>query len=222
MNFGGHLMAGWLIANGSDFSRGERRAITLMAVAADLDGLLMYGPAAGREWHRTFSHNIFFAILVPMLVLLFLPSGRRSKIVPWLYLGMFSHFVLDLLVTGWWILTPFWPISAWGILMTDWIPEYVMKYYIQLGLFAVLLVPCVRIIIRHKRTPLEVLGKDVDVFIQRFVSLPFVSRCALCRGRAFYRCDECGAPLCGSHRRFAGFLKISCRDKEHVRKEKIS
>ena len=221
MNFGGHLMAGWLVGNAAGRTRAERRAIALMAIAPDLDGLFIKGPASWREWHRTFSHNIFFFLLVPFVILFFLPGKDRMRLVPWLYLGMLSHFILDLFVTGWWDLMPFWPISEWAILMTDWIPEQVMKYYIQLGLFAVLIVPTVIILLRHGRTPLEVLGRNVDVFIQRFVSLPFRSRCAFCRSRAFYACDVCGAPLCGRHRSFSGFVKISCRDGGHIKKEKI-
>ena len=207
-------MTGWLVAHARNFSRAERRAVTLMAIAPDLDGLLMWGPSSWREWHRTFSHNIFFAFLVPLFALLFLSRGRRIRLLPWLYLGILSHFLLDL-VTGWWILMPLWPVSQWGILMTDWIPENIMKYYIQLGLFFLLIIPTVMILIRHGRTPLELMGRNADVFIQRFLSLPFYSQCAFCGSRAFYLCEECGASLCGNHRLFPGIFRTSCKDLRH-------
>ena len=219
MNFGGHLMAGWLIANGGDYSRVERRVITLMAVAPDTDGLFILGPSAWREWHRTFSHNLFWAILVPLLVLIFLPRGRRVRLAPLLYVAMLSHFLLDLFVTGWWILMPLWPVSEWGILMTDWIPENVMKYYIQLGLFVILAFPTLYIMIKHRRTPFEILGGRLDMFFQRFIMLPFQKKCVFCKARAFYLCDECGASLCGNHRSFTGIFRTSCKDRRHPFRE---
>jgi membrane-bound metal-dependent hydrolase YbcI (DUF457 family) len=212
MNFGGHLMAGWLIANAGSESASERRAITVMAIIPDLDGLFIFGPQSWREWHRTFSHNIFFALAIPLLTFFLIPKSRRLKILPFLYVAMASHFVLDLFVTGWWILMPFWPVSQWGILMTNWISENTMKYYIQIGLFIILIFPTVYIIIKRRRTPFEILGTKADRFFQNFLSLPFKSHCAYCTARAFYSCEECGKALCGRHRRFSGVFKPVCRD----------
>ncbi|MBN1901961.1 metal-dependent hydrolase, partial [Candidatus Sumerlaeota bacterium] len=212
MNFGGHLMAGWLIANAATENAPERRAITLMAIAPDLDGVFMFVSESGRELHRTFGHNVFFALVIPLITIFFLSRNRRMKILPLLYISMASHFILDLFVTGWWILTPFWPVSDWGILMTDWISEDVMKYYIQIGLFIIFIIPTVYIIIKKKRTPFEILGTAADRFLQTFVTLPFRSHCAYCNARAFYLCEKCGAALCGRHRRFSGIFKPICRD----------
>lgn len=212
MNFGGHLMAGWLVANAGSENASERRAISFMAILPDLDGLFIIGPESWREWHRTFSHNIFFFVALPILTLFLIPKTRRLRILPFLYLAMASHFILDLFVTGWWILMPFWPVSEWGILMTNWISENTMKYYIQLGLFIVLIFPTVYIIITWKRSPFEILGTKADQFFQNFLTLPFRRHCAYCKARAFYMCEECGVALCGRHRRFSGVFKPVCRD----------
>jgi membrane-bound metal-dependent hydrolase YbcI (DUF457 family) len=219
MNFGGHLMAGWLISNTSDFSRSERAAITIMAISPDVDGIFMIGPASWYEWHRTFGHNIFWALIIPLITLYFIKKGRRAKVLPFLYIGMLSHFILDLFVTGWWILMPFWPLSDWAILMSRWIPENIMKYHIQIGLFILFTIAVVYLIIKKKRTPLEIFGKNFDTFIQRFVTLPLKEKCAVCGSRAFYRCDKCGATLCGTHRKFLRGIKISCKDNSHALKE---
>jgi len=205
-------MTGWLIGNTGDFSPGERTAVTLMALAPDIDGIFVLGPLSWREWHRTFGHNVFWGVAAPLFALYFIQKGRRWKLLPFLYLGMLSHFILDLFVTGWWILMPLWPVSEWGILMSRWIPEDVMKYWIQLGLFAALLIPTVILIVKKKHTPLEILGKRADAFFYHFVTLPFREKCAACGARAFYRCNECGAPLCGRHRKFSGWFGISCRE----------
>ena len=210
MNFGGHLMTGWILAHAGCSNVSERRAVTILSVAPDLDGVFILGPTHWREWHRTFSHNVFFAAAILFITLLFLKKGRRLRLLPLLSAALLSHFILDLFVTGWWSLTPLWPLSDWSILMSQVIPENVMKYYIQLGLFALLLVVTICIIIRRKRTPLEIFGASVDIFFQRFVSLPFRARCAICGARAFYRCDRCGATLCGRHRRFVGLFKVLC------------
>jgi len=213
MNFGGHLMAGWLLSHWGGEDEAERRAITLMAIAPDADGIFVLGPAAWREWHRTFSHNIFWAALIPLATLLFLKKGRRLALLPFLYISIASHYLLDVFVTGWWGLAPLWPLSRWEFLMSDYIPEDVMKYYIQIGLFIALLIPTFYFIRTLRRSPLELFGRRVDRFFLRFIALPWREYCTVCGGRAFYRCDECGATLCGRHRSFIGFLKISCKDR---------
>jgi len=213
-------MTGWLIANSGDYSLKERRLITLMAIAPDIDGIFILGPSSWREWHRTFGHNIFLGVALPLVALFLIPKNRRAFMLPLLFGAMASHFILDLFVTGWWLLMPFWPLSKWGILMSRWIPERIMKYHIQLGLFAVLLIPTIYLIIKHKRTPVEILGKAIDGFVYRFVTLPFTKRCAFCTSRAFYMCEECGAPLCGRHRRFKGLFKTICREN-HPKNKKI-
>lgn len=216
MNFGGHVMAGWLLSHWGGENESERRAITLMAIAPDADGIFVLGPAAWREWHRTFSHNIFWAALIPLAALLFLRRERRLALLPFLYISIASHYLLDLFVTGWWGLAPLWPLSKWEFLMSDYIPENVMKYYIQIGLFIALLIPTIYLIRTRGRSPLEVLGRRVDQFFLRFITLPWGARCGVCGGRAFYRCDECGAALCGRHRSFSGFLRVLCRNSHNA------
>jgi membrane-bound metal-dependent hydrolase YbcI (DUF457 family) len=220
MNFGGHLMTGWLISNTAKFSRSERTAITLMAIAPDIDGIFVFGPVTWREWHRTFGHNIFWGILAPIITLYFIRKGRRLKLLPFLFAGMLSHFILDLFVTGWWILMPFWPLSEWGILMSRLIPETIMKYHIQLGLFTILLIFTIYIIIKQRRTPLEILGVKFDTFFRQFITMPFKERCSFCKARAFYRCIKCGASLCGKHRHFTGFFEVSCHKNNILKKQK--
>ena len=205
-------MAGWLIGNTADFSSGERRAILLMAIAPDIDGVFVLGPVSWREWHRTLGHNIFLGLAAPLIALFFLKKERRKFLLPFLFGAMLSHFLLDLFVTGWWTLMPFWPVSDWDILMSRWIPEHIMKYYIQIGLFILFLIPTIYIAVRFRRTPVEVFGEKADRFFLNFIALPFHSRCKYCNSRAFYRCEECNAPLCGKHRKFTPFPRVKCKN----------
>jgi len=210
MNFGGHLMTGWILSHAGSSNVSERRAVTILAIAPDVDGIFILGPTHWREWHRTFGHNVFFAAAILFITLLFLKKGRRLWLLPLLSAALLSHFILDIFVTGWWSLMPLWPLSDWSILMSQVIPENVMKYYIQIGLFVFLLAVTICLIIRYRRTPLEIFGSSVDIFFQRFVSLPFRARCAFCGAHAFYQCERCGATLCGHHRRFVGLFNVLC------------
>lgn len=212
MNFGGHILTGWLISQQGEFKPAERRAIMLAAIAPDIDGLFVLGPASWREWHRTFGHNVFWAVAAPLLLLIFLKGGRRKKMAPVLFLAMGSHFLLDLFVTGWWSLMPLWPVSDKAILMSLYIPENIMKYHIQIGLFIILTALAVYYIRKTKTTPVEILGRRADRFFYDFVTMPFRERCSYCNSRAFYRCTVCKAPLCGRHRKFKSLTEAQCKD----------
>jgi hypothetical protein len=212
MNFGGHVMAGWLIANSvKTRSVGERRLITLIGILPDIDGIFTFVPGLG-HLHRTFGHNVWLLLISPIAAtFLFLPRERRAPLFPLLLLSIGIHFIFDLFVTGWWPLMPLWPFSMEAFYMDRYIPEHIMKYYIQIGLFAVLLIPTLHIVIKKKRSPLEVISPGFDCFVQNFVTLPWHTRCTSCGKRAFYRCSSCGRPLCGIHRKFGKRLAPVCK-----------
>lgn len=220
LNFGGHLGAGWVLAHAARLDRHERRWVVVMAVLPDVDGvfLLWHGSALG-DWHRTFGHNVWVWLLAPLAGLMFATAGRRLLVLGLAYAAMTSHVVLDLFATGWWGMYPFWP---WGlkllwpfkgaeILMTDYLPENVMKWLIQPVLIAVFVGAMVWIYIRHRRTPLEVISPNVDSLLMNFVTLPWRERCGECGGLAFYRCSQCGRPLCPTHRTITRRLDVQCR-----------
>lgn len=201
MNFGGHLITGWLLGNAGGRTLAERRFITVMAIAPDIDGTLVFIPGFMEQWHRTFSHNVFFFALAPLTTFLFF-KRRRLSILLYAYLAIVSHLLLDLVATGWWGLRPFWPLSNYEILMSRYIPENVMKYYVQISLL-VLLIGAVVILYRQlRRTPLEVISPALDKLVTTFLIIPFKHHCCYCRNRAFYQDADDGSPLCGRHIRF--------------------
>jgi hypothetical protein len=127
------------------------------------------------------------------------------------YAAMASHIVLDLVATGWWGIRPLWPLDGPEILLSDYIGEAIMKWGIQLVLLTVFLYAMVWIYIRRGRTPLEAISPKVDALLMNFVLLPWKHRCGECGRLAFYRCTQCGRPLCPSHRRLDWSLEVYCR-----------
>lgn len=197
MNFGGHLLTGWALSQAGEFNRNEQRVIALMAIAPDIDGLAILLPGTFEEWHRTFGHNVFFGLAVPLLSLFIASPGRRVFLLTFSYLAMLSHFLLDLFVTGWWALYPLWPVSDWMILMSLYIPEPIMKYHIQITLFVLLVALTVFLYRRNGRSPFSLISERFDDFMITFITYPFLHRCAHCSARAFYKGAEDGMPMCG-------------------------
>lgn len=213
MNFGGHFLTGWLISKSANFSLPERRFITIAAIIPDIDAFSLAAPSILGDWHRTFGHNIFFGAAFPFLCFLFFNPRRGIKILPFAFSAMLSHFVLDILVTGWWALYPLWPIDKnYTILMSFYIPENIMKYHIQMGLLAVLVIIMLLIYRKSRRTPLEIISPQFEKFMINFVTTPFNHKCAVCGSRAFYICENTKQPLCGRHvkitKSFSTFRKM--------------
>jgi membrane-bound metal-dependent hydrolase YbcI (DUF457 family) len=199
MNFGGHLITGWLCSQGRGFTLGERRFITLTGIAPDIDGTIFFLPGYLEHFHRTFGHNIFFGLSVPLLALVIFGRKRGLLVLPFAYIAMAFHYFLDLLVTGWWDFRPLWPISDAAILMSNYIPEDVMKYWIQLSLIVILFSIVIWRYRKTHRTPLEVITPGFDRFVTTFITYPFHHKCNECNARAFYRHPETSEPVCGKH-----------------------
>jgi len=211
MNFGGHLITAWLISRADALELRERRFITLMGVAPDIDAFSVFAPALLGDWHRTFGHNIFFGLLAPLLLFLFFPYRRSFKLLPFAYIAILSHYILDLIITGWWAFIPFWPINDYAIFTSKYIPEDIMKYYIQVGLEIILLFAVIIIYIRTNVTFLEIISEGVDKFITNFITIPFKHHCEYCKARAFYRCSVCGKHICGRHLSLGKKLSPLCK-----------
>lgn len=214
MNFGGHLITGWLISRClKESSLKERRIITAMAVLPDIDAFSMAYPSLLGDWHRTFGHNVFFFAFAPLIFLPIFKRERIKAIIPILYITLFTHFILDLLVTGWWALYPFWPINKdYTILTSLYIPENIMKIYIQLGLLLVLIIAAVMVYRKSGSSPFEVISTDFDKFMTNFMITPFSKKRCICGARAFYICEGCGLACCGRHVRFKKWFRTICAD----------
>jgi len=205
-------MAGWPIGQLRESTHSERRFVTAMGIAPDIDGAAIFIPPLFEELHRTFGHNLFFGALVPLSAFVFFERKRAKRILPLSYVALFSHYLLDLFVTGWWAFYPFWPVGDTTILMSLYIPQRIMMYHLQISLGIVLFAACAVVYLRKGRTPLEVLSPSFDELILTFITLPFTERCSQCANRAFYRCVDCGRGVCGRHSRFAGGFSKICQE----------
>jgi hypothetical protein len=58
--------------------------------------------------------------------------------------------------------------------------------------------------LRHGRTPLEIISPRLDRLLTDYLALPWRHRCRDCFSRAHFRCERCGALLCGAHWRPGG------------------
>lgn len=210
MNLGGHIGAGWILANAARLDRFERRWVVAMAVLCNVDavGLLWRGELD--TWHRTFGHNLWVWLGAPLLVLMVAARGRRLLLAGLCYAAMASHVALDLVATGWCGLSPLWPFAGPEIFTTNYLSEDTMKWIIQPALLVPIAAAMVWIYVRHRRTPLEAISPAVDSLLMNFVLLPWRQRCGVCGSRALYRCGGCGQPLCPDHRTVNWGLEVRC------------
>ncbi len=96
-----HYMAGYFVGRRAGADAAGIRAVTLSAVAADADFIMILGglEVMGR-WHRSVTHSLLGALLIGLLVAAGYShwKGRRSavRILPWCILGAASHVLLDM------------------------------------------------------------------------------------------------------------------------------
>lgn len=105
-----HALTGWLIAQPAA-QRRDRALITLAAVIPDADGLaILGGERLYGEWHHTFGHNVFAAVVVTVACALL---GRdRIRTGALAVLAFHSHLLGDVLGSGAvWPIQYFWPVS---------------------------------------------------------------------------------------------------------------
>ncbi|HEV3374328.1 MAG TPA: metal-dependent hydrolase [Candidatus Acidoferrum sp.] len=101
MDLGTHVLASIALARAA-FPRAPRSALPVACAAgiiADVDGIsALFGPAAYLNWHRTYTHSLFTAIL---LAVLFAVAYRIAAPAQWQSrLSMLAIFVLTLLAQG--------------------------------------------------------------------------------------------------------------------------
>lgn len=199
MNTGAHLQFGWAIAHTRGFSRAERAAVTLAAVAPDLDGLtIVAGPGSDFffKYHHVLFHNVLSGIVYLVVIAAFF--SRRAVVLALCLLSFLSHLLVDYL-TAPWEMAPFWPVSAVMVNLGSRLPGWVVQYVFQVAGMAAIVACTVWLYLRYGRTPLEIVSPRLDRLITDYLALPWRNRCGDCSSRAHFRCARCGRPLCGVH-----------------------
>jgi hypothetical protein len=211
MNVEAHLAAGWVLAHCAPRSLRESRAfrgaVTFAAMAPDLDAIsYVFGERAYATYHHAVGHNLFFGLLVS-IVLTGLPAfrGRRGTVLLYTQLAFYSHFFGDYYFTRF-PLEAFWPLSHKG---------YIHSYRIGLdhpinlflSYFSFVLIILMGGL--FKRTPMEFLSPELD---HRLVNLLRAKplRCHVCGRKANETCTDCARAVCSRHGRITRGFRVRC------------
>lgn len=170
-----HVLSGWAVANAvRDLSPRQRAFAMIAATAPDLDGLsLLAGRDSYETYHHVLCHNVFFAILVTVLLAWGARGGWRLAL---LFFGLVHlHLVLDSFGSG-----MDWGISwLWPVVRTEWMNPWRWSFFSWQNLAAAygLVAATVVIAARLGRTPLEALAPSLDRQLVGLARrLPFLGR----------------------------------------------
>ena len=186
-----HLQVGSFLANSQKFSLRERRLIMFSSLLTDLDGIPGLINPDWMSWHHTFSHNIFFALILAGVFAMF-SRGKRLLLFSFCFASAITQVIIDNLTNDVsWPIMYFWPLfqmdfslgnfSSWEHLNSF------IKYGVQGTLMIAILSGTVLLYLRTGRTFIEAFSARLDKFITDFITMPFKERCTVCNNRAFYR-----------------------------------
>lgn len=104
-----HGLIGWTIASPLK-TKSQRALVTLAAVVPDIDGLtLLGGVDLYHEYHHTFGHNVFLAVLFSTLAF---RKDQKGLAFVLSVISFHSHLFCDLLGSGAdWGIFYLWPVS---------------------------------------------------------------------------------------------------------------
>jgi len=243
MNPIAHTAIGSFVAYSGDFNLRERRLIMLSALATDLDGVPggAYRAYAGLRFaatgapldnqlltsldaiHHTFSHNIFFALLMGVLIAA-VNRGRRRALFAAGSIASLLQVVADNLTNHpSWPIMYFWPVWDKDFGLGNFISwpglDFFIMVVVQYFFLALVLVGIVVFYLRTGHTFLELVSSRFDRLLTDFIRLAFTEKCSVCRARAFYRDSDTGLPLCGHHVHISRGLVITRRTEKKSRPE---
>jgi hypothetical protein len=155
-----HVLSGWVVASAiPDLTPRERLLAMTAATAPDLDGLaIVAGRDAFETYHHVIGHNLFFGLLVTLLVVRWSTHKRTMAL---LALGLFHlHLVMDSFGSG-----CDWGISyLWPLVQREWVNPWRWEFFSWQNMVAAygLLLVTIVIAAHQGRTPLEMLSPSLD------------------------------------------------------------
>ncbi len=155
-----HGMIGWLIAAPLK-SRRDRIFVTAASLLSDLDGLgLLVSIEFYGKYHHTFSHSIFFGLLLVIGYWFFALEKWKSALC--ILLSFHSHILGDLLGSGiGWGIPYFWPLHKEKFEFSPPFQWELDSWQNLVITIAVLLI--IMFIARvRKRTPIEIIHLETD------------------------------------------------------------
>jgi LexA-binding, inner membrane-associated putative hydrolase len=206
----GHLQYGWWFAHWRNFDRRERAAIALAGAACDLDGLSMFwGSDTYYKYHHMLFHNVGSVLAVILL------GGLLFWRRPWVWLlvvfAFGAHIVEDYFSIPW-DMKPWAPFNSTVVNLNHHLSTQFVQYGLQTVAMVFILGITVRIYIKHKRTPLEIISPAFDRLIMNYALLPWKNHCASCSHRAHFRCDQCGKTFCANHAKPVRGCAVACNN----------
>lgn len=177
MSPGAHLLAGWILANGTGpFTRRDYWLVTGAGLLPDLDGfgypveLLTAGSAEPLLWYSRFHHVLLHGCVGLALVLAVAWAwSRRLRVAALAAASFLLHLGMDLAGSGGpdgglWTLLPWWPVSdaayapAWQWpLNSEW----------NLLCALVLIAATIVLAVRRRFTPFRLFTDRVDAHLFR-------------------------------------------------------
>lgn len=204
-----HLQYGWWIAHWARLDRRERAVVSLAGAGPDLDGLsFLAGSDSFHRYHHILFHNLGAVAVAGIFAAIVL--RRRPFAALLATLAFLMHIAEDYVTVGW-NQYPWQPLSAVPVNLADHLPAWAVQGVLQTAAMAFILWMTVRIYIRDKRTPLEILSPALDRLLIGYAVLPFRARCAVCGVRAHFRCEGCEACACASHVTIGKRLAVRCK-----------
>ncbi len=199
-----HVAAGSFLANAKDFNLRERKLIMFAALSTDVDFLPSMVNPDLETLHHTFSHNIFWALGIGVILSL-INRGRYLTMFLFCAVSSFVQVILDNLTNDVsWKIMYFWPAWKMDFALGNYIGwEYInvfIKYGVQGVFMAAILAGVVYLYLRKGRTFIELASWRLDRLLTDFIAAGFSGRrCAVCGARAFFRDSEDEEYLCGRH-----------------------
>ncbi len=155
-----HVLSGWVAASlVRDLTPRERALAMVAATAPDLDGLaILAGREAFETYHHVVGHNLFFGLLVTLVVIAW---SRHKRAMAILSFGLFHlHLVMDSFGSG-----RDWGISyLWPLVQREWVNPWRWNFVSWQNMVAAygLLLVTVILAMRQGRTPLETIAPSLD------------------------------------------------------------
>jgi len=155
-----HVLSGWVVASAiPELTPRERLLAMAAATAPDLDGLaIVLGRDAFETYHHVIGHNLFFGVLVTLLVARWSSHKRTMTLLAF---GLFHlHLVMDSFGSG-----CDWGISyLWPLVRSEWVNPWRWEFFSWQNLVAAygLLLVTFVIAARQGQTPLEAIAPSLD------------------------------------------------------------
>jgi len=173
-----HLLAGWLVANGSRrFNRRERAVITLAGISPDIDGFGIAAEALTRNggnpllwwsnYHHVLGHNLLFGLFVALAA--FLLTARNGKAAVFAFLSVNLHFLADFVGARGpgddrWVIPYFLPFSPREF---SWSGQWELNAWPNFVITGILIIATFYLAWKRGYSPLEIASPRADAaFVQ--------------------------------------------------------